>query len=164
MAKSKTHGIFSYSEEVASLLQWKCNGHRHKAGDEVTPWIDRNGYQVISVLRGKFFVHRVIYEIHHGEIDAGLYVDHIDGDVSNNKIENLRLASSCENSWNRRKQSNGNPIMPKGISYKSDGTYVAAIQKHGKRYFKYSKNLDPLISWLSGMREELHGEYANHGA
>lgn len=164
MAKQDIKDLFSYSEDLTSLLQWKLSGLRHKPGDEVIPWIDRAGYQVVSISRRKVFIHRIVYELHHGDIGAGLYIDHIDGDVSNNRIKNLRLASSCENSWNRKKQSNGNPDMPKGISFRNDGIYVAAIQKHGERYYKYSKTIEPLISWLSNMRDELHGEYANHGA
>lgn len=164
MANQKIIDLFSYSEDSISHLRWKIDGLRHKAGDEVIPWVDRAGYQVVNVSGKKVFVHRIVHEIHRGEIEAGKYVDHIDGDVSNNRINNLRLASSCENSWNRKKQSNGNPAMPKGISLRNDGIYVAAIQKRGERYVKYSKNIDPLISWLSDMRNELHGEYANHGA
>lgn len=42
--------------------------------------------------RGKR-LHRAVYEFHNGEIKKGFHVHHIDGDRSNNQIENLSLVA-----------------------------------------------------------------------
>ncbi|WP_162475414.1 HNH endonuclease signature motif containing protein [Candidatus Erwinia dacicola] len=52
------------------------------------------------------YVHRVVWEIHHGEIPEGMVIDHINGNPSDNRIENLRCVSQQINLLNKRKQKN----------------------------------------------------------
>ena len=44
--------------------------------------------------------HRVIWFMFYGEIPEGMLVDHINGDRSDNRIENLRLVNHTDNSQN----------------------------------------------------------------
>ena len=47
--------------------------------------------------------HRIIWGLHYGEFpDEDKVIDHIDHDGSNNKIENLRVVSTRDNSKNKR--------------------------------------------------------------
>lgn len=68
-------------------------GHYHKS----------NGYLEIRFDKRLYKGHRLIYKLLTGEDPTGL-LDHIDGDVSNNKIENLREATSQENARNANKR------------------------------------------------------------
>lgn len=53
-------------------------------------------------IKGKFFAaHNIAWTITNGAVPSGYLVDHIDRVPSNNKIENLRLASVAENGRNR---------------------------------------------------------------
>lgn len=40
------------------------------------------------------YAHRYVWELHHGKIPPGAVIHHIDGDRSNNSIENLQLIPS----------------------------------------------------------------------
>ena len=51
---------------------------------------------------GVHYRHRIIWIWHHGPIPDDLVVDHIDGDPSNNRSENLRLLTDAENQMNRQ--------------------------------------------------------------
>jgi hypothetical protein len=42
-------------------------------------------------------IHRLVYEAWVGEIGAGLQINHLDGDKTNNTIENLEVVSSAGN-------------------------------------------------------------------
>jgi len=63
------------------------------------------------------------------------YVDHIDGNHANNKIENLRETTIAQNQWNRkidRKNTSG----IKGVSYDSRrNLWVAEIVANKKKIF-----------------------------
>jgi hypothetical protein len=54
------------------------------------------------------YIHRLMWETFVGEIAEGLTIDHIDGDPSNNRIDNLQLITQSENSikGNRKRRRN----------------------------------------------------------
>lgn len=64
--------------------------------------ITKNGYGLVFVgdLKKKVSLHRLIWKAFNGDIPEGLQIDHIDGDKSNNKLNNLRCVSSLENMHN----------------------------------------------------------------
>jgi hypothetical protein len=66
----------------------------------------KSGHCIVSMNGKREYVHRVVWEIHHGEIPEGMVIDHINGDPSDNRIENLRCVSQKINLLNKRKQKN----------------------------------------------------------
>lgn len=66
---------------------------------------DRDGYIRVRIDGREYRAHRLIWEMFNGPIPEGLLVDHIDRDVYNNRIENLRLATRSQNNANSRAKS-----------------------------------------------------------
>lgn len=62
-------------------------------------------------------VHRVIWETFNGEIPNDMTIDHIDGCVSNNQLNNLQLLSRENNT----SKANKNKPSPKRYFYNIDG-------------------------------------------
>lgn len=60
----------------------------------------KDGYKVVRVNKKGYLVHRLIWEHFRGPIPKGFYIDHIDRNPSNNKLENLRLVTNQENAFN----------------------------------------------------------------
>ena len=60
-----------------------------------------SGYMIIGLQLNKksetTLVHRFVYECFNGKIPNGLHIDHIDGDKTNNRINNLEAVSRSEN-------------------------------------------------------------------
>ena len=89
-------------------------GHLHK----------QTGYVRVGVCGKQYGVHRIVWELCHNKfIPLGYQIDHIDGDRSNNDIDNLRLVTSQQNKWNLKEC--------KGWVY-ADGNYQARIKLNGK--------------------------------
>jgi hypothetical protein len=76
-------------------------------------------------------MHREIIKAGNGQV-----CDHINHKGLDNRNANLRLASRCQNSWNRLKQNNNSRSKYKGISYhSSQKKWFARIQVAGVSKF-----------------------------
>ena len=94
---------FDYDPSSPSGLRWAVsNTNRIKVGD-VAGSRNHEGYWTITRHGNKTYrAHSIVWELHNGPIPEGMTVDHIDRNPSNNKIENLRLASASAQCHNRR--------------------------------------------------------------
>lgn len=124
-----------------------------------------NSYYKVSVRTGirtkKYFqAHNVVWWLHNGEIPEGLEIDHINGVRTDNRIENLRLVTKLENSWNTT--NNQGKTLPKGVSKNKNG-FNARVRHNGKLHFSYFPTQLEAEDWVKAKRTELHGVYANHG-
>ena len=59
---------------------------------------DKDGYVIRTINNKKWREHRWVWTQHHGEIPKGLQVDHINGKLDDNRIENLQLLTNKQNS------------------------------------------------------------------
>lgn len=87
------------------------------------------GYMQVCVAKKYFRAGRVIWEYHNGEIPADKQIDHISTDGTDDRIENLRLATSSENLANRNVAANSITGV-KGVS-PYNNKFVAYIAKNG---------------------------------
>lgn len=120
---------------------------------------DRDGYIRVRVLGREFRAHRIIWELHNGEIPEGMLIDHIDGDVSNNKIENLRLATRQQNNANSRSELNP---FGKGITINPSGKYRVRVTHKGVTYSLGTfKTPEEARKVYNDKHKELNGEFFN---
>lgn len=95
--------FFVYDEESPSALRWKrvnTRGSTAKVGDVVGS--NDNGYWRVHALGRHLKGHKIVWALNNNfENQDGLHIDHIDGNPSNNKIENLRLVDPILNARNK---------------------------------------------------------------
>lgn len=95
--------FFIYDEESPSGLRWKRvygKGSTVKVGDVVGS--NDNGYWRVHALGSHYKAHKIVWALNNNfENQDGLHIDHIDGNPSNNKIENLRLVDPILNARNK---------------------------------------------------------------
>jgi hypothetical protein len=115
----RLHELFGYD---SGKLIWKVSRGRVHAGDEAGAIIP-NGRKYVQVDGKKHLVHRVIWFLHNG--DCPEFLDHIDGNPLNNKIENLRPATKQQNAMNRKTRSDSSTGI-KGI-YPKNNRFAASI-------------------------------------
>lgn len=123
--------------------------------------IERGGYVRIN-LAGywRIAAHRIIYAMHHGHWPVE--VDHIDGDPSNNRIENLRAATHAQNLRNMRTPSS-NTSGVKGVSFHKDtGKWSAWIRDSGAmRHLGTFANIHDATAVRKSAERELYGDFSN---
>lgn len=106
-------------------------GDRHVLASRT--WRKRkSGYVTAAThVNGKYvvlYLHRVLLNAKPGQ-----YVDHINGDRSDNRRANLRLCTQSQNCMNSRKQNRPTSSIYKGVCfYKSRNKWVANIRIRGK--------------------------------
>lgn len=125
------------------------------------------GYMVGQIDGKDVYAHRVAWTLAVGEIPAGFDIDHINGDKSDNRITNLRLASRSENSRNKRAQQKSTSSYL-GVSWSERyGKWVAQITDHGKNIFlgRFHSEDDAALAYDEAARR-IHRDFArpNFGA
>lgn len=87
--------------ELRALFDYK-DGQLIRNGKVVGT--DSDGYRLTSINYKKYYVHRLIYIYHYGDItDLTLEIDHLNHNKSDNRIENLRLVTKSVQSENKPK-------------------------------------------------------------
>ena len=128
MNSNRWAGIFAYDESAPSCLNrdYDVSNYNQHGGLTVRPTkgkptgrISRRGYWEVSYQEFLYKVHRIVWEIHFGEIPDNLCIDHINGNKADNRIENLRLVDEKGNSRNTKAPSN-NKTGTVGVAYNKD--------------------------------------------
>jgi hypothetical protein len=81
-------------------------------------------------------LHRLIYERMHGEYDTSTHrVDHINGDILDNRRVNLRLSTVSENGLHRTKLNQNNKSGKTGVHFdKKSKKWCAELFVNGVKY------------------------------
>jgi len=90
------------------------------------------GYILLGLLGRKFFAHRVAWTIHHGAWPAD-QIDHINGDKEDNRLVNLREATSQENLKNQKMPCNNTSGVMGVYWHKPTANWRARIMV-GRKY------------------------------
>jgi HNH endonuclease/AP2 domain len=151
-ALEKLRELFSYDPEKGSF-RW--NG---EAG-----YISGNGYRYISVEGKKRLSHRLAWLMHYGEEPNGL-VDHINGDRTDNRIQNLRLATYSQNSANAKLHTRNTSGL-KGASWmpKKNRWQATITVKNKQMNLGYFKTKEAAHDAYMAAAKKYHGEFANDG-
>lgn len=150
--------FFEYKD---GLLIWrKTSGTRGLKGS-VAGKKRKDGYFDVG-LKGKYYlVHRIIYALHHNELPK--IVDHINRNISDNRIENLRKSDYNKNIWNSG-ISTSNTSGVKGVRKTKNNKYEARIAIKGRTIQVGTfESIDAAQSAIELIRQKEHGEYACHG-
>jgi hypothetical protein len=147
--------LFYYKD---GILYWKTKKNLNKVAGSLKP----TGYTVVEVFGKNIMAHRIIWAMHFG--DTNYFIDHIDGNRSNNKIENLRIVNRTLNQWNRKISRNSSTGI-KGVRLRKDnGKFEARLCVNKKRLVLGSFDDIELAEFVMQIaRDHYHGEYANHG-
>ncbi len=130
--------------------------------DSEAGYVAEDGYRRVRVDGKYHYVHRLVwYYVTGKEVPEDLFIDHKDGDRLNNCIENLRLATSLENQYNKARQQNGTSTY-KGVWYDTaKGFWKASIRFKDKRHYigQFNTELEAAIAYDT-LAISLQGKFA----
>lgn len=119
--------VFDYNI-ITGNLHWKSD-IEFPAGI-----IKTRGYRSISIDGSAYLLHRLVWIYHNGDMEDGIIIDHINGDISDNRIENLQAITQKQNLQKQKKNKN-NLSGFKGVNYfKRDDKWKAYINIDSKQY------------------------------
>lgn len=146
--------LFKYSPETGQLF--------HRKNMRVAGTIGMYGYVILTIKGSKYFAHRVIWKMLNGRDPDG-YIDHINQNRSDNRIENLRIATRSDNAKNQ-KQHATNSSGVTGVQYwSSRNKWRAEIWHKGvKKYLGVFDNMAEAVAARRAAEQE-YGYHKNHG-
>lgn len=164
---------FEYSD---GHLLWKPLDESHRdskrwngryagkiAGSIHSPKKSKTQYVRVVIRPSWYLAHNVIWEMFFGDIPEGMEVDHINGDGTDNRVENLRLVSQSENHKNRPKYSN-NSSGESGVSWDGKSRcWIGRVSIEGSRKVVYRGDSKEDAAKIVREKRASNGYHANHG-
>jgi hypothetical protein len=147
--------LFEYRD---GELFWKQRGRSRQIGRPAGA-VNRDGYRRIKYMYKLYAVHRLVWT-YHGN-DPVDFIDHINGDVLDNRIENLRAATHSQNCMNTRLRSD-NTSGIKGVRWsKLKQKWIGTVGINYKNYCAGEFDTkEKAAEAVAKLRQELHGEFA----
>jgi len=158
MNKDILHELFEYRD--GNLILKTNSTYNAKIGD-IAGSIGNHGYKQVRINGKDYLIHRLIFMYFNGKFPK--YVDHIDNDRLNNRIENLRECSNQQNSFNSKIGKN-NTSGIKGVSWsKNRNKWEAKIQVNRKTiHLGRFSDINEATKAVNYYRQHYHGEFARH--
>lgn len=152
--------LLEYDPETG-IFRWKVSRGNAKM-QSVAETLHPKGYLDIRIDGKTYKAHRLAWFISQEEWPKA-EIDHHDGIPSNNRILNLREATSSENGCNTKTRKD-NTSGHKGISWcRARNLWMAGIQHHKTRIEKPFILLSEAVAWMKVTREQMHKKFTNHG-
>lgn len=120
-------GIFIW--RPIAIITWQHKVWNTKHAGTVAGGLNKKGYLSIRLHEKTYFAHRLAYIYEHGIPIDHLFIDHVNGVISDNRIANLRIATVSENAQNRSMKSYGASGILGVKEIKSSGKWMAYARK-----------------------------------
>lgn len=166
--------LFLTADSATGVLTWKPRDRKFFSSDRsASAWNARfagkraldaqhpDGYKTGLIFRKAYLAHRVLFAMKAGAWPE--YIDHINGDRGDNRLDNLREVTKVQNGCNAAKPCT-NTSGHIGVSWNSrDKRWTAYITLHQKRKALGNfKTIDEAIKCRKSY-EVLYGFHPNHG-
>lgn len=162
-------------EELKKLMWYNPNTgvfrwlvHRNSRGGKVRPGVEVGNfmtgagltrYKETAIDGERFLLHRLAFLYMTGELPPA-EVDHINGDGTDNRWVNLRLATSSQNKMNVRLKANNTSGYRGVIWHRKGKKWQASIKVHGKDHYLglFSTPEEAHAVWMKAAKQRF-GEF-----
>ncbi|AZF94070.1 HNH homing endonuclease [Pectobacterium phage Clickz] len=151
---------FSYNKETGVITRLARQGN-YQAHTHCTSVCTTGNYLKVTYRGTQYLQHRVAWFLHYGTQPPDV-IDHVNGSGLDNRIVNLREATTSTNQMNIKATSKSTTGVKGIFPVRGGKLYRAEVCIDGKRYQKHAADPKKLEAWVVNKRNELHGTYANH--
>lgn len=137
----------------------------HYVGRNLSPHRNNEGYWIVDLykagVRRKYLVHRLL-GMAFMDLKEDEWLDHADGNRTNNLLSNLRKCDASQNTWNGAIYKN-NKSGYRGVSFsKRVGRWQVFINTYKKvKWLGYFTKLEDAANAYAKADLEMHGEFAS---
>lgn len=157
-----------YDESLPGLLRRKIGLRKGSPAGGMR----KDGYWRVSVCNNRYLSHRVIWEMLKYKLKPEDQIDHIDGNPTNNNINNLRVVTDSINKQNMQKfKSNSSGKTGVSLLKDSYGNWGYYATWHDtdkksrlKRFSIKQHGLLPAFAKASKYRDDMIAELIAHGS
>jgi hypothetical protein len=151
---------FNYNPETGVIV-WKKASGNSRTGDIAGGFMSK-GYRNIYFMRKTLKAHIVAWVLVNGRYPIN-FIDHRNGDRSDNRIVNLREADGFQNAQNAKKRKD-NSSGVKGVYFHSQSQMWTAQIKVGNKQITLGrfKEKNQAKEARRSAANQLHKEYARH--
>ena len=114
------------------------------------------GYICVRIKGRSYLAHRVAWALHHSTWPTS-FVDHINGNRSDNRICNLRLANKSQNNANSKSRR---LLLPKGVGTIGNRFYAQITFKRKRYYLGLFQTPEEAHRAYQDAAKQFHGDYA----
>ena len=159
----RANELFRY-DPISGKLFWKKRTNNHMKEDlEAGSQDSRYGYLRVNIKGKSYAVHRVILVLSGIEVGDGLFVDHINHDRTDNRLENLRVVTKEQNTRNLSLYKKNETGYPGVYQHKTTKRYIAHIRVNNKKHhLGCFKTLEEAAA-ARAEAEIKYGFHPNHG-
>lgn len=150
----------TYDSETG-ILHWRIRPSQRVQAGTVAGYAGPNGYWAVGLKRQEVLAHRAAWAIYCGSWPV-TYLDHVNGDKTDNRIANLRPATRSQNCVNRRSWGPHRGVVRRVSRRTGLVSWQAHIQVDGKD--KTIGTFSTLAAARDAYEREaavLHGDFVN---
>ena len=157
ITKEYLNEVFEYKD---GHLYWKKPGGKRYI-NKLAGAVVKNKYIQIQHNGKRMLAHRLIYMMFHGYLPE--FVDHINGNGFDNRIENLREVTHSQNLMNSKLRDT-NKTGVKGVHWhkKSQKWYAVITTNKKQKHLGQFDTIEEAEKVVKCARNDLHGEFARH--
>ncbi len=131
--KDEIVSVLSYDRDTG-VFKWNTSKLKRVRNGDVAGFSTR-GYIGIGLFGKQYKAHRIAWVIEYGEWPES-ELDHINGDRTDNRICNLRLANRFINNQNKRRSAIGSSSKYIGVCFsKSHNKWMSKVKINGKTHY-----------------------------